>query len=98
MISTWIIWKRKFLYQLNPVFFTPFSIIEAAGESETALVFLQIFALVYLFFVRVPLRYSAALLFLKTMRNTSFEISELFDAFYNYYLNVVLAGLLTGAI
>ena len=76
----------------------PLSILEAAGESEAALVFLQIFALAYLLFVMVPLRYGAALLFLKTTRNTSFEIKELFNAFYNYYMNVVLAGLLTGAI
>lgn len=75
----------------------PLSILDAAGDSDTALVFLQIFGLAYLLFIMVPLRYGAAYLFLKNVRNMGFEIRELFDAFYNY-MNVVLAGLLYGAI
>ncbi len=58
------------------------------------LILLKIFGIAYALFILYPIRYGAAFLRLKAVRNESFDVKELFDVFKNY-LNVVLSSLLT---
>jgi uncharacterized membrane protein len=60
--------------------------------------FMGLFVFAYMLFVLAPIRYGAALLFVKASRNEYFETKELFNAFSLNYLNVILANLLVAAI
>ncbi len=65
-----------------------------ASPISAGMILLKIFGIAYALFVVYPVRYSAAFLRLRAVRNESFEVKEIFDVFKNY-LNVVLAALLS---
>jgi len=67
------------------------------GFIAMAMVFGQLFIMAYSLFVMSPLKYGSNWVYLKAARDESFEVPNVFDSF-KYYLNVVLASLLTGAI
>lgn len=60
-------------------------------------VFSNVFSLAYALFVLIPIHYGASYLYLRASRGEQFEVREIFDVFKNF-LNVLLAGLLSGAI
>jgi len=98
----WQIMKQFFLplfvvVLILSVIQIPLSVSWQNHEMSLGLYFLQVFALAYFLFVRVPVRYGGAYVFLKSVRQKEFEVSEVFSSFSNY-MNVVLSGLLTGAI
>lgn len=68
-------------------------------ENITAgLIVLQILGAAYWLLVLPVVKYGADLLFLKSIRNESYKIQEMFHGFKNNYLNIILANLLTVAI
>ena len=67
------------------------------GRGTAGGAILQVFAFVYLLLLINPIDFGAAFVFLKAARNEQFEVSDMFLPFQNY-MNVVLAGLLKGAI
>ncbi len=67
------------------------------GIFAAAIVFIQLFVLAYVLFVYRPIDFGQKWVYLKAVRKEKFEVTEIFDPF-KYYLNVVLAALLSGAI
>ena len=61
---------------------------------SAGMILLKIFGIAYALFILNPIRYGAAFMRLKAVRNESFEVPEMFNVFKNY-LNVVLAALLS---
>ena len=98
----WQVMKRYFLPLLVVVLILslveiPLSFSREGHEMTPGMYFLMIFGLAYLLFVRVPVRFGADYVFLLAVRNRNFEVREMFSGFNNY-MNVVLAGLLSGAL
>lgn len=80
------------------VVWMPLGIVQGLdGRGTAGGAILQIFAFVYLLLLIHPIDFGAAFVFLKAARNEQFEVSDMFLPFQNY-MNVVLAGLLKGAI
>lgn len=75
----------------------PLSVFQGNEHGDVLSSILGAFALLYLIFIVSPFKMSADLLYLKAIRQTAFEVKEIFDVF-KVYLNVVLASLLSFAI
>jgi uncharacterized membrane protein len=99
----WRVMKKYFLelfllILLLAVASAPYGWTNALSDMHNpGFVLLRIFALAYIIFVFCPVQYGAKLLFLRAVRGEKVEFRDLRLAFENY-LNVILAGLLTGAI
>jgi len=77
----------------------PLSVTQNYEDVHTVPILLQLFAFAYFLFIVAPFRYTINFLFLKNVRNTEFEMNEIFEGFKNNnYLNIVLARLLSSAI
>ncbi len=96
----WKVMRKSFLPLLLVIIvvaiFNP-SITVNVDDYQSENVILKIFALAFILFVSNPIKYGAAYIFLKAVRNIKFEAKDIFDGFKNY-LNVALAALLAGSI
>ncbi len=96
----WKVMRKSFLPLLLVIIvvaiFNP-SITVNVDDYQSENVILKIFALAFILFVSNPIKYGAAYMFLKAVRDIRFEAKDIFDGFKNY-LNVVLAALLAGSI
>jgi uncharacterized membrane protein len=78
--------------------YIPLGMIRSLDGSDTPSgVLLRIFSFAYLILLLLPLDFGAAWVFLKSARGEKIDVQDMFSVFENY-LNVVLAGLLVGAI
>lgn len=78
--------------------YVPLGMIESLdGRDTPGGVLLRIFSFAYLILLLCPLSFGASWVFLKSVRGEKFDVQDMFSVFENY-LNVVLAGLLVGAI
>jgi len=78
--------------------YVPLGMIESFDGHETpGGALLNIFSFAYLVLLLLPLDCGAAWVFLKAVRGEKIDVQHMFSVFENY-LNVVLVGLLAGAI
>lgn len=78
--------------------YVPLGMIESLdGHDTPGGALLNIFSFAYLVLLLFPLDLGASWVFLKGVRGEKIDVQDMFSVFENY-LNVVLAGLLTGAI
>jgi len=78
--------------------YVPLGMIESLDGHETpGGVLLNMFSFAYLILLLLPIDFGAAWVFLKSVRGEKVDVQDMFSVFENY-LNVVLAGLLAGAI
>lgn len=103
---SWEVMKKNFLeLLLVVVIYSAVSIpagisrigIEASGLGIGS-VFLGLFSLAFTIFVIAPIGYGVAYVFLKVIRGERFDVADVFTAFQDNYLQVILANLLTMAI
>ncbi len=78
---------------------TPISIIrDSDATNSPGMIMLQILATAYWLLFFSVVKYGGDFMYLRTVRNQKFEISEMFDGFKKKYIDIVLANLLTVAI
>lgn len=78
--------------------YVPLGMIESLDGRETpGGVLLKMFSFAYLVLLLMPLDTGASWVFLKGVRGEKIDVQDMFSVFENY-VNVVLAGLLAGAI
>ncbi len=78
--------------------YVPLGIIESLdGHDTPGGALLNIFSFAYFILLLFPLDLGASWVFLKGVRGEKIDVQDMFSVFENY-INVVLAGLLTGAI
>lgn len=103
---SWEVMKKNFL-ELLLVVVIYFAISIPAGVARIGIeasglgvgsVLLGLFSLAFTIFVISPVAYGMAYVFLKVTRGDKFDVADVFTAFNNNYLQVILANLLTMAI
>lgn len=67
-------------------------------DINAGLIALQIVGAAYWLLILPVLKFGADFMFLKSIRNQSYKIQEMFHGFRDNYLNIILANLLTVAI
>jgi uncharacterized membrane protein len=78
--------------------YVPLGMIESLDGNDTpGGALLKIFSFGYLILLLFPIDFGASWVFLKGVRGEKIDVQDMFSVFENY-LNVVLAGLLAGAI
>jgi uncharacterized membrane protein len=78
--------------------YVPLGMIESLDGNDTpGGALLKIFSFGYLILLLFPIDFGASWVFLKGVRGEKIDVQDMFSVFENY-LNVVLAGLLVGAI
>lgn len=96
-----VLWERFItlflLLLIIGVAYIPMSAMDGSDHNHFLASVFGTFSFLYFIFLLMPLITSADYLYLKAIRNQTFEVKEIFNVFNNY-LNVVLANLLRVAI